>query len=70
MSDREKTERLFLAAEQQERRTRYEALLDNVLKETHSLVEMLTEIDIPVDDSAIHETLQRLRDEFGPGELT
>lgn len=67
MTDRHKTEALLLAAEQEEARTKYEALLDDVLHEVHTLTTPPRDGDPAPDDSEIHVLLQRLRDEFGPG---
>lgn len=70
MSDPEKTEALFLAAAQQEARTKYEALLNEVLDAVHEVINVAGETDPAladtVDDSKVHGLLQRLRDEFGP----
>lgn len=46
-------------------RQQYEALLNAVLDEVHSLVEH-AEQPWKMDDSKVHVLVQRLRDEFGP----
>lgn len=68
MTDPKKTEELLLTHEQQTARLKYEALLNSVLDEVHSLVDIATETDPAltgtIDDSKIHVLVQRLRDEF------
>lgn len=66
MTDPKKTEALFLAAEQEEARAKYEALLDDVIHEVHRLTTPPRDGDPAPDDSEVHVLLQRLRDEFGP----
>lgn len=70
MTDPHKTEALFLAAEQQEARAKYEALLNQVLDAAHSFIAQASEtnpaLTDDIDCTHLHELLQRLRDEFGP----
>ena len=63
MTDPHKTEALLHTAAQGEARIKYEALLNEVLYEVHRVAEH-SEQPWNVDDTKIHELIQRLRDEF------